>query len=371
MKRILHIVNNFDVGGMENGLVNLINFSNQEKFQHGVCALREIGRSGQRISNKATPLYSLKANGNGPNRFIFLSLIKVIKKFRPDIIHVRHWGPLLDSILAHLLNFRKSKLIFSYHGKTYFEYCNTEQLEIFKRRMLVKFVDYVVTLNDYMKKDLEVETKISIPITILPNGVDVNKFEPVRDREELKKKLSLPQKKFLFGTIGRLSKIKDIKTIIRACVHLEKYIGDNFALVVVGDGGERKSLEHCVKSLLLERKVFLIGSKQNINEYLNCFDVYVQASLYEGFSNTILEAMSCGLPVIATNVGGNMALVQPYHNGFLFSPGNDECLADIMKILYQCKKILQEFSQHSRKSALTKWSITNMIECYETFYLSI
>ncbi len=368
-KRALHIVNSFDVGGMENGLVNLVNYSDNSIICHAVCALCGIGRAGALINQKTTKLFLLTNDSGKVNRTIFIDIYKVIKKVKPDIIHIRHWGPLWDTTIAHLLTFRRSRLVFSYHGKTYHEYCSRNKVTSFKRKILLRFIDQVVTLNEDMLVTLRNEERIAGPITVIPNGVDTKKFSPSLLKKELKKQLNLPSGKLLFGTVGRLSKIKDIATIIRASNLMKKKKKD-FAVFIIGDGAENKTLAKSIKDYDVGDVVFLLGGKHNVHQYLKCFDVYIQASLYEGFSNTILEAISSGLPAIVSRVGGNPDLVRKGENGFLFSPGDDETLASQMAELADDKTMRNTFSLNSREMAVSRWSIVKMIDGYEKFYLN-
>jgi glycosyltransferase involved in cell wall biosynthesis len=365
--RILHIVNSFDIGGMENGVVNLVNYSDSQKFSHAVCALRGVGRSGGLIEPGKATFFSLTGETFFHRRTVFLDIRKVIQDFNPDIIHIRHWGPLWDTVIAHSLTRRRARLVFSYHGKTYHEYCQRSKITSVKRAVLLRCVDDIVTLNDDMVKSLRFEENVKKTITILPNGVDTDKFFPTRTPAALKKELGLPEGRFLFGSVGRFSKIKDIATIIRAG-GLLKNRERRFAIIIIGDGDERERLEKLIREENAGDVVFLIGYRENVDRYLRCFDAYVQASLYEGFSNTILEALSSGLPAIVTGVGGNVDLVSAGDNGFLFRPGDYRSLAEYMSVLLSDQVKLEKFSRTARKMAVERWSLKKMIAGYEKFY---
>ncbi len=365
--RVLHILNSFDIGGMENGIVNLIVHSDKKKITHAVCALRGIGRAGEFVRNEGVKLFALSNEPDSPNRTIFLDICKVINKFKPDIIHVRHWGPLWDTVIAHLLTLRKAKLVFSFHGKTYYEYCNRSKSTDLKRKVLLMFVDEIVTLNNDMLGTLRKEVRLDKHITVIPNGVDTEKFAPLLSNDDLKNALGLPGQKVLFGTVGRLSKIKDMSTIIEACRLLKKNT-KKFAVFIIGDGAEKNTLMKSISSNDVNDVVFLLGAKNNVDQYLKCFDVYLQASLYEGFSNTILEAMSSGLPLIVTSVGGNPDLVHEGGNGLLFPPRQPEILADHMLNLVENKNVRMKLALQSRNMAVNNWSIMKMIDAYEKFY---
>ena len=90
MIKILHIVNSFDIGGMENGLVNIINYSQSKKFQHAICSLTKIGKMKERVQPDVT-YYALEKVEI--DRLLFMKIYTVIKNYQPDIVHIRSWGP--------------------------------------------------------------------------------------------------------------------------------------------------------------------------------------------------------------------------------------------------------------------------------------
>lgn len=365
--RILHVVNSFDVGGMENGVVNILNCIDSNAFEHAVCSLKGLGKAADRVTANNTVFYDLSIKQAINFRTIFIDIAKVILSFNPDIIHVRHWGPLWDTVIAHFITIRCAKLIFSFHGKTYDEYCKKNYLINFKKRLLLKFVTQILTLNQNMKDTLIREYNVSQNVEIIPNGVDTERFKPCRENDNIRDLLDLPKDCFIIGTIGRLSRIKDVDTVIKSCNSLIKKL-DNVYLVVVGDGRSMQPLQQMVSRYNLDHVVRFVGNKVNVDYYLKCFDVYVQSSLYEGFSNTILEAMATGLPVVVTDVGGNISLVENNKNGFLFKPGDYNRLEYFIEKIYNSAQLKSELGNCSRVQAVRKWSIGNMIELYSEFY---
>jgi len=198
---------------------------------------------------------------------------------------------------------------------------------------LLKHVDWVVT---HGPQDYERIKKLTAKVTSIPSWVDTEMFEPVsKDKvKQLKKELLGVEedvKAMLF--VGRLHPMKNIETLFYAYKKvLETH--RNVILAVVGTGPEGNKYRKLVERLGLIDKVKFLGyvPHEQIAKYYNVADVYVLTSLWEEWSNTIMEAMASGVPVIATNVGGNPRLVTENETGFLVPPKSPHVLAE--KIRY-------------------------------------
>ena len=188
------------------------------------------------------------------------------------------------------------------------------------RRLVGQIVDRYVIVCDFFRSWLRTACKVrNDRIIHIPNGVDTEKFYPstlsahdilnaVRERYLLRERLGVPREGLLLGTVGRLDPVKDLETLLKAF----RNVLTNFPavrLVVIGDGPIRAQLNAIAHQLGLQSSITWLGARKDIPELLRCLDLFVQTSVFEGMSNTILEAMSTGLPVVATNVGGNSELV--------------------------------------------------------------
>jgi glycosyltransferase involved in cell wall biosynthesis len=138
------------------------------------------------------------------------------------------------------------------------------------------------------------------------------------------------------GTVGRLTPVKDQQLLLRAVPHLRESdpeLGDRLRLLVVGDGPLYPLLMQLIEQLALQDIVWLAGDRTDVPSLLQVMDVFVLPSLGEGISNTVLEAMASGLPVIATAVGGNVELVEEGCNGSLVPAGDHLALSNALAVL--------------------------------------
>ena len=185
-------------------------------------------------------------------------------------------------------------------------------------------------------------------IKIIYNGVD---FAPSNlSKEEARKKIGI------FGHVvlsaGRLVPWKGFRMLIKIMPQVFE-INQAFRLVIVGDGPDRKLLQSMIKNLGLERKVFLVGKKNQaeLAEYLAAADMFVLDTGYEGFSHQILEAMTAGVPVITTAVGGNQEVIEQGENGFLVKYNDEFNLVEAIRSLWRNPELREEFTEKGKKTA--------------------
>ena len=369
---VCHLVNQFDVGGMENGLVNIINFNSNRSIIHNICALRVIGDAYERLTNYTGSVYSLQAYG--PTRLIFLQLRKILYDMKPKIVHIRHWGPLVDTILSVDTSRLKTNVVFSYHGKSYNDLFLKSGLRSVVRMIFLKRVGRIITLNKTMRQELITDYNVSEKkITIIENGVDTDKFCPAASSDErafLRKKLKVPVSSFVVGAVGRLDKIKDYTTLIKAVSRLSKRI-KNLVLIIIGDGPEYSKLRNAAYAMGIGENTIFPGKSNRVSDYLKTIDVFVQPSLYEGFSNGILEAMSSALPVLATKLEGNQEIIDEESTGLLFRAKDFVTLSEMLLKLYQHAELRHELGAKACEKVRSRWTLQKMAKNYENFYLNL
>ncbi len=185
-------------------------------------------------------------------------------------------------------------------------------------------------------------------IKVIYNGVDFGGADI--SQEEAKKKIGI------YGDIilsaGRLVPWKGFRMLVKIMPRLSE-ISQLFRLVIVGDGPDKKMLESMVKNLGLERKVHLVGrkSQEELATYLAAADMFVLNTGYEGFSHQILEAMTAGVPVITTAVGGNKEIIRQGENGFMVKYQDEFNLIEAVKSLSENKELQEEFKKEGKKTA--------------------
>jgi glycosyltransferase involved in cell wall biosynthesis len=161
-------------------------------------------------------------------------------------------------------------------------------------------------------------------VTVIPNGVDVDRFSPAASSTTGDP--GLPSGSPLIGTVGRLDPVKDHVTMLRAFLAVRDAV-PSARLVIVGDGVSRPEIEACIRQHGLEECVSLLGERADIPALLARLDVFVLSSVHEGLPLALLEAMACARPVVTTDVGAAGAVVRRANAGIVVPPGDVGALA--------------------------------------------
>jgi len=325
---LAHVVYHFGTGGLENGLVNLINRLPRERFRHVVISLTDHTEFRDRIERHDVAFIDLhKPPGHslGWHR----QLYRLLRELKPDLIHTRNLNALEAQFVAALAGVPAR--LHGEHGRDVFDL----QGKNWKYNLLRRAARPLVRHYTCVSRDLAGWLRDTVGVaparlTQIYNGVDSDKFHP---RGAAYPSLG-PDGFFqgaacVIGSLGRMVAVKDYPTLvnafIRACHQAAPPPG--LRLLLIGDGPARHACQALLDQAGLSRQAWLPGNRDDTAELLRALDVFVLPSLGEGISNTILEAMSTGLPVIATAVGGNPELVARGDTGTLFTPGDDVALA--------------------------------------------
>jgi sugar transferase (PEP-CTERM/EpsH1 system associated) len=360
-KKILHILHAFSHGGLENGIVNIINGSPPD-LDHELCLLTSAGEFLSRL-HKPIRYYELhKKPGNSIN--IVLQLRRVIRESGSDVVHTRNWAA-FDGVLAACLC-PGVTVLHGEHGRDMIDPDGAFVRRNLFRRLVSPRINRFTTVSENLQRWLC--EKVKIPkkkITLIRNGVDTNRFRPNRD-SRLRKELGIADSEFVIGTIGRLDPVKNHAGLIRAFAALANR---NTRLVIVGDGPERGNLNALIQSLDLSAHAILVGYRGDTEHFYGIFDVFVLNSFAEGMSNTILEAMASGLPVICTAVGANSELVQDCVTGTVIASKEEALLAESIKAYRSSELLCRQTGSNARELVLKSFSLSWMIKQYNDLYL--
>jgi glycosyltransferase involved in cell wall biosynthesis len=314
----------------------------------------------------------------------FLALIytiKLIREIKPDIIHLNSSKMSVIGSLAGVISKIKitkfwprttrpeAKIIYTAHGWVFNELG-------FKRRVVYRWAERLtscfkdkiicVSHHDYafaVKKKIAPKKKM----IVIHNGIaPINFLSREQAREKLFEinpnlKSSILNHKFLIGSIGHLFKTKSFQYFIEAISILRKSDVD-IAAVVIGEGKERSYLEKMIKNKNLENIFFLAGAIPNAATLLHAFDIYVCSSIKEGLPYAILEAMSAGIPIVATEVGGNREVIKNEKTGILIEPANPKLLAVKIKELIDNKRAREMICRKEMKKVEKEFRLEKMIE---------
>lgn len=323
---IVFFLPNLRPGGAERVMLNVL-FSYHAAYPQTKVILLLGEKTGPLLSElpSTIPIYSLEtANATKSIR----PLIKFCKEHQPQVVFSCLGSALAASVAKRFVS---SKIYFinrvgSIIGaeKMLIESPIKRAMYILANRFVSKNSNHIVFQCHYMANDYIKETGVKPKIqSIIYNPVQIEKVEKLA--------LQKVDENFTFVAVGRLNPVKDYKMLLDACAIL-KTKNPTFTLGIIGDGNLREELQSQLKSLQLEENVFLMGFHANPYPYMKNARYLVSSSLYEGFSNVIIESLCLGTPVIATNCpGGNAEVIQEGKNGWLCKVQNSENLAFFME----------------------------------------
>ena len=327
---ILHLVYRFDTGGLENGVVNLINHMPSSAYRHVVVALTEVVPGfARRIKRDDVKFIALhKPPGHGAK--LYPQLFRLFREQRPVIVHTRNLAALECQVPAALAGVPVR--IHGEHGRDVGDLDGTRLRYQWLRRASRPFVHKYVALS----RDLAsyVENKVGVPahrIAQIYNGVDIERFHSsAGQRTPIAGCPFSDPSLFIVGTVGRMQTVKAQTVLTRAFVRalqIEPALRDRLRLVMVGEGPLRAEAQSILAAADVGNLAWLPGERSDVPDVMRGLDCFVLPSLAEGISNTILECMASGLPVLATGVGGNAELVVAGTTGDIVPAGDVEALA--------------------------------------------
>lgn len=353
---ICHIVLSLEPGGLENGVVNVINGLDPVEFRSSVCCLRRAGEFACRLrSGVAIASMDLRP-GNDP--WMPLRVARLLRRWAVDIVHTRNPEPLLYGLLAGRLA-RVSAVVHSEHGRVFPE----KPWRALVQRVMLRHVDAAFAVSRQLRADLARELHVPADrFEVLYNGVDVQRFQ----REAAHRCPQDAARGLLIGSVGRLVAVKNYALLLRAIARLPQ--APSFRLVLIGDGPERSALTQLAAQLGLEGRVEFSGHRDDVAQLLPGLDIFVLPSLSEGMSNTVLEAMAAGLPVLASDVGGNRELIESERTGLLFLSGDDAALAEQLTRLIGSAELRARLGSAAALRARTEFSMEAMLARYASLY---
>lgn len=375
--KILYIITKSNWGGAQKNVYDLA-LSMREKGHTTIVALGGNGLLMKRLEDAGIKTYPI----NSLNRDIsmnedtasFMDIFRMIKRERPDILHLHSPKAAgLGSLAGKLLKVKK--IIVTVHGWSF-----NEDRPISKRIIIAFFSWLTMLLSDktILLSEKEYSQAMRFPwiknsLAIIPLGIKQPIFLSIDGaRQEMGRRIGLDLneigRKMILGTITELHPNKGLFYLINA---LEQVLpqNPNLVCIIIGDGEEAASLNLLVKSKKLENNIFLLGYIDNASEYLKAFNLFVLPSVKEGLPYVILEAGFASLPVIATTVGGIPEIVEDMKSGVLVQSKNIRELSHAISFMIEHPNMRREYSANLRESVAKKYSFEKMTSEVSNLYL--
>lgn len=366
---VLHVIHHLLIGGMENGLVNLVNHMPASRYRHAIACIEDYSDFRHRIQLPEVEVIALRRNTVGvwATRRAMYALCR---RLRPAIVHSRNQSGLDALPPARLAGV--PRLVHGEHGWDVDNLHGRRWKPLLLRRLHSPLVDRYVAVSKDIERYL-VQTVGIAPRRIeqIYNGVDVRRFAPKAVVAAQWPTSSARPDAIVIGTVGRLQRVKDQTMLLRAFATVSQQRPDlrpRLRLLIVGDGplsGELKQLSH---TLGIAPVTWFTGAVVDVAPLLRLTDIFALPSLNEGISNTVLEAMASGVPVLASAVGGNSELVFDGVNGALFAAGDVDALAARLTQYAGSQALRVRIGANARQLVEQRFSLQMMTERYTALY---
>lgn len=351
-------------------MVNLLDRLPRDRYRHAVVCLTRYTEFRRRMARNDVEFHAL-GKRPGHDLMMFWRLWKLLRAMRPDIVHTRNLAALECQFVAAAAGVPGR--VHGEHGRDMFDLDGSNRKYNVLRRAARPLVHRYVSVS----RDLEswLTTTVGLPcerVKQIYNGVDQLRFRPRATGD-----LTLwpagfaPQGSMVFGSVGRMVAVKDYPTLVRAFIEMCRFrpeLAERVRLVVIGEGESRRPCLELLAQAGLSSRAWLPGERHDVAELMRGMDVFVLPSVGEGISNTILEAMASGLPVIATRVGGNPELVEDGVNGRLVPAQDATALAAALADYAANPETARAHGLASRCDVERRFSLDAMVSAYGGVY---
>lgn len=372
-KKILEIIPTLDRSGAEKQLALLAAGLPKEEFDVAVCALTRSGPYAETLRDAGIPVIEIGKSGKCSLR-AFWRLKREIRRFAPDLVHTWIFAANAYGRKA-AIDYGAAKIV-----------CGERCVDPWKKgwhfavdRYLAKRTDAFAVNGDgirdfYVAHGLPAEKFVTIPNAVIPPLPS-----PI-SRRELLAEWQIPAADdrplpFLIGVVARLWPQKRIRDAVWAAEQL-KFTETDFHLIIIGDGPERENLLRYRDEIRIHDRVHFFGHRPDVSRFMPHFDLLWSTSGYEGLSNTVMEGMSAGVPVVASDIPGHRELVVPGETGILVSEyGGDSirrrtafCRESFFLLQPENKGIRRRMGEAARKKIEKEFSLQKMIDGYAELY---
>lgn len=360
--RILHVLDSLRPGGTENGVVNVAQRLAPEVDTHVAC-LRCSGDFAARLPAPSQVYVLGKGTSFSPSSV--KSLFHIIRRLRPDVIHTHNLGPLIYASLATVAG-TLTPILHGEHGQIQERERNTRRR--WQRRLLYRCCQGVHTVSHSMIAALEAEGLPVQGMTSVTNGVDAARYCPPESKAAARSALGMPEQGQVIGIVGRFVALKRHRLLLQAFDRVAAEI-PALRLVILGDGGDdQDTIRTAIENHPRRSQIDWPGMQSNTVPWYQTLDLLVAPSLIEGLSNAVLEAMSCGVPVLAHSACGNTEVILHETNGYCDDIQTEEDLVASLRRRLARPDHLQAAGNSAREHVLKQFSLDSMAQGYRRLY---
>ena len=361
--RVLQVVLSLNAGGTERLVIELTRRL-REIVPMAVCCLDEEGEWASEVTSAGVKVEAI-GRRQGFDAGVGREIHRVAQAHRATVLHCHQYSPFVYGCLARLWGSR-SRVVFTEHGRL------SDAPPSWKRRaanlILPRFADRVFAVSAELRQHLIAEGFSSRAVGVIYNGVDLRPKTDGDASSRVRAHFGFGPGPLVIGSVGRLDPVKDLRTLILATADVRRT--HPAELLVIGDGPERSGLETIASECGLKQHVHFLGYRRDARDWLAGCDVYVNSSVSEGVSLTILEAMAAGLPVVATRVGGTPEIVDSTC-GMLVPPRQPLALAGALLELARDRERRSQLGRAARQRVEERFTLDRMIQQYCDVYRAV
>jgi glycosyltransferase involved in cell wall biosynthesis len=358
--RILQVVLSLNPGGTERLVVQLATQLHAE-IPMMVCCLDDAGAWSNQVEDQGIHVEPLERRP-GFRPLLGRAIASAVRRHRATAIHAHHYSPFVYSSLSRLWQ-QSAPVIFTEHGRL------SNAPPSAKRRRVNRILQHVpravFAVSQDLRRHIVAEGFSPDRVGVIYNGIELGPAPSDSAREQARRELGVAEGVSVFCTIARLDPVKDLGTFIDAVAQVSR--DRNVVGLIVGDGPDRPGLESRARTLGASPVIRFLGHRDDARALLAGSDVYVNCSISEGISLTILEAMAAGLPIVATSVGGTPEVIDA-SCGRLIPPENPTALADALKCLLLAPEVCRQMGAGARRRVETHFDLRRMIGEYRDVY---
>ena len=362
---VIHLVEELTIGGLEKILTSIVLNLDKKKYNVSVWCLREGGFFANKLAKEGIDFKILHIS-TSRNPLSIYKLYKLLKSRKFDIIHTHAYSA---GTIGRMSAFLAGVPVIISHNHSVYDYYNRRYH--FVEWFLSLITDRVVCVSDIVNRFANETQRINArKLITIHNGIDSEYTVLEKRTSVLRKELGIPVDHSVICTIAHMEEHKGIKYLLESASLLLQSRND-VSFLVVGEGRLKEKLKILCADLKIEENVVFAGERGDIPEILSLTDIFVLPSLREGLPLTILEAMACGKPVIATNVGGIPEVVKDGVSGILISPKDPESLHSAMNELLGDREKMKKMGHNGKRVCSESFDSKTMIRKIEDLYDSL
>jgi glycosyltransferase involved in cell wall biosynthesis len=363
--KVVFITGALSFGGLERVVINLCRNLDSRRFKAVVICLKNRGELANELEEAGIEVICLDANRHRLFKYFnWVRLAKIIHTQRPAVIHTHNTAAFIDAAMAYSIA-PGCGFIHTDHNRNF-----PDSLRYMFAERLASYLSYrIIAVSEENKENLIRYEKISRrKIEIINNGIDQEKFNLTIDVDAAKNNLGVADFDFLIGTVAVLRQEKGLNFFIKAIpMVLEKH--PNTGFVIIGDGPLRDELEKIADNVGVRNNLVFLGSRTDVPELLQLFDIFVLPSLWEGLPMSLLEAMAAGKCILASNVGGIPSAIRNGIDGLLIPAQSENKIADNLIKLRENTALRNQYAQSARLRFKENYTVEGMVEKYQKLYL--